>query len=432
MTKTNLDVAIIGAGPYGLSLAAHLAARGVDHRIFGETMGAWKNNMPAGMLLKSYPWASCLSDPKDEFSIKRFSAERALPYHDQMMPLPLDRFIDYGEVFAARYVPAVEHKMLVSLKRSADGFEAAFDDGETLRARRVVLAVGLHPFKRLPQAAAGLPSDLCSHSGDYGPLAPLDGKEVIVIGTGSSASDLAALLHERGIRVSLAGRTPKLQFADRPRGRSWFERVSAPMSGIGHGWTLGTCARYPQLIHLLPDETRIGLAQIAALGPLGGAFMRDRVVGKVPMWLGHTLCGTEVRAGKAVVELADRAGKRVAVRADHVVFATGYRTDVARLGFLSEDLVRGMRLAATAPMLSRNYESSVAGLHFIGPASANSFGPVSRFVYGTYHPARHLARHLLTVLPRRATSFVPARHLEISATAAPALVPDNKQSEVLS
>ena len=99
ISSTSVDVAIIGAGPYGLSLAAHLRARGVDHRIFGEPMGAWKHNMPLGMLLKSYPWATCLSDPKSELTLKRFCTEHALPYHDELMPLPLSRFIEYGEAF---------------------------------------------------------------------------------------------------------------------------------------------------------------------------------------------------------------------------------------------------------------------------------------------------------------------------------------------
>ena len=256
-----VDVAIIGAGPYGLSLAAHLGARGVEYRIFGETMGSWKSNMPPGMLLKSYPWASCLSDPGSEFSVKSFCTERALPYHDVMMPLPLDRFIDYGEAFQARYVPAVERKTLISLEPAADGFRATFDDGETVQARRVVVAVGLHPFKRLPQEAKRLPSRLCSHSGDYGSLAPLDGKEVIVVGSGSSASDLAALLHEHGVNVSLVARGPQLRFADRPRPRRLVERAMAPMSGIGHGWVLGTCAKFPQLIHLLSEDLRVRLAQ---------------------------------------------------------------------------------------------------------------------------------------------------------------------------
>ena len=39
-SSTFVDVAVIGAGPYGLSLAAHLRRRAVEHRIFGEPMGA--------------------------------------------------------------------------------------------------------------------------------------------------------------------------------------------------------------------------------------------------------------------------------------------------------------------------------------------------------------------------------------------------------
>jgi Pyridine nucleotide-disulphide oxidoreductase len=400
----SVDVTVIGAGPYGLSLAAHLRARGVDHRIFGEPMGAWKHNMPPGMLLKSYPWASSLSDPQSEFAVKRFCAARAVPYHDQLMPLPLSRFIEYGEAFQARYVPAVERKTLTALEPAADGFRATFDDGETVHARRVVVAVGLHPFKRLPHEAEHLPADLCSHSGEYGSLEPLDGKEVIVVGSGSSATDLAALLHERGISVSLVARAPQLNFADRPRPRTFFERATAPMSGIGHGWTMGACAKYPQLIRLLPEDLRVRLANAKALGPLGGAFVKDRVVGTVPVWLGRSLRSVETRNGNVLLDLVDAGGARHSLRGDHVIFATGYKIDVGRLGFLNQTLLHQIRLVEEAPQLSACYETSVPGLHFIGPAAANSFGPVCRFVYGTYHPARHLARYLSAVLPRFQTT----------------------------
>ena len=424
-SSTSVDVAVIGAGPYGLSLAAHLGAQEVDYRIFGETMGSWKNNMPPGMLLKSYPWASNLSDPASEFSVKNFCTERAMPYHDEMMPLPLDRFVEYGEAFQVRYVPAVERKSLLSLEPVNGGFRAAFDDGETVQARRVVVAVGLHPFKRLPREAGDLPSELHSHSGDYGSLAPLDGKEVVVVGSGSSASDLAALLHERGQRVSLVAREPVLHFADRPRSRRLLERAVAPMSGIGHGWVMGTCAIYPQLIHRLPEDLRVRLAHARALGPLGGAFVKERVIGQVPMWLGRSIRSTEVLNGRVLLDLHDGEGRRQWLRADHVVFATGYKVDVGRLGFLSPEALQRLRLVDRAPQLSRHYETSVPGLHFIGPAAANSFGPVSRFVYGTYHPARHLARHLAAILPRvssKSTVYHPV-NLDMS----PELVPERQQ-----
>jgi hypothetical protein len=417
-SSTSVDVAVIGAGPYGLSLAAHLRARGVDHRIFGEPMAAWKSNMPPGMLLKSYPWASNISDPGSDFTVKSFCTERALPYHDELMPLPLSRFIEYGEAFQTHYVPAVERKVLMVLEPGPGGLRASFDNGETVHARRVVVAVGLHPFKRLPHEAEHLPADLCSHSGEYGSVEPLDGKEVIVVGSGSSATDLAALLRERGISVSLVARAPRLDFAGRPRPRTFFERTTAPMSGIGHGWTMRACAKHPQLIRLLSEDLRVRLANAKALGPLGGAFVKDRVVGKVPVWLGRALQSTETRNGKVLLDLMDASGARHSLRADHVIFATGYKIDVGRLGFLNQRLLHQIRLVERAPQLSAHYETSVPGLHFIGPAAANSFGPVCRFVYGTYHPARHLARHLSAVLAR----FQPVprvRPLDLDRTVLP-------------
>ncbi|QIG94803.1 MULTISPECIES: FAD-dependent oxidoreductase [unclassified Bradyrhizobium] len=398
--STSVDVAVIGAGPYGLSLAAHLRARGVEHRIFGEPMGPWKHNMPRGMLLKSYPWATSLSDPGSEFTVKSFCTERAMPYHDVLTPLTLDRFIEYGEAFRMRYVPAVESKVLTALETADGGLRASFDDGETINARRVVVAVGLQPFEHLPQDVAHLPAELCSHSGKYGSLEALDGKEVVVVGSGSSATDLAALLHERGISVSLVAHAKQLRFANRPHNRSSIERVMAPLSGIGPGWTLSAYAKYPQLIRLLSKERRIGIANHAALGPLGGAFVRDRVVGKVPTLLGTSLQSTETRNGKVLLNLVDASHAKQSLQADHVIFATGYKIDVSRLGFLNQALLRHIRLEEGAPQLSSHYEASVPGLHFIGPAAANSFGPVCRFVYGTYHPARTLAQHLSSILVR--------------------------------
>ena len=51
-------VVIIGAGPYGLSVAAHLRAHGVAFRIFGAPLDSWRNHMPVGMMLKSDGFAS--------------------------------------------------------------------------------------------------------------------------------------------------------------------------------------------------------------------------------------------------------------------------------------------------------------------------------------------------------------------------------------
>ena len=49
----NYDVAVIGAGPYGLSVAAHLREQSLKVIVFGRPMSFWDRNMPVGMLLRS-------------------------------------------------------------------------------------------------------------------------------------------------------------------------------------------------------------------------------------------------------------------------------------------------------------------------------------------------------------------------------------------
>jgi hypothetical protein len=150
----------------------------------------------------------------------------------------------------------------------------------------------------------------------------------------------------------------------------------------------------------MPANIRIRLANTKALGPLGGAFMHDRVIGKFPQLLGRTFSGITRRGDTVEMRLTAPDGLTDTVHADHVIFATGYKTDVSRLSFLDRSLTSRMRVTGTAPLLSHDYESSIPGLHFIGPASAYSFGPVCRFVFGAFHPARHLTR-LFTKPARR-------------------------------
>ena len=386
-----VDIAIIGAGPYGLALAAHLVKGGRhDIRVFGEPMGSWKNNMPARMLLKSYPWASNIADPESKFTIKNFCTKQRISYHDYLTAVSLETFIQYGEAFQQRYVPFVERRMLVSLQKNSAGFVARFDDDETVHARQVVVAVGLSPFQYLPPITNGLPVEVVSHSGDYGPFDRLAGKRVVVIGSGSSATDLAAFLHESGIAVTIIARSPKLDFAGTPKVRSRVKRAIAPDSGIGEGWTMGVCARAPWLVNMMPEDIRFRLAYTKALGPLGGAFMQDRVIGKFPIMLGRHLVEIKAR-DRVYLKLNGGEKKNEVVTADHVVFATGYKPDVARLVFLDPSIAKQLRQTRQAPHLSRRYESSVPGLHFIGPAAAPSFGPVCRFVFGSFHPARDLS-----------------------------------------
>lgn len=189
------EVAIIGAGPYGLSLAAHLRVARVDHRIFGRPMDAWRSHMPEGMLLKSDGFASNLYDPDGDYPLSRFCRERGIAYEDERVPIRLKTFVDYGLSFKDRFVPQLEEKLVASLTREADGFALGLDDGAIIRARTIVVAVGVGRFRFLPAALAGLPAKYLSHSYDHHDLAFLAGRRVAVIGGGASAIDLASLLN---------------------------------------------------------------------------------------------------------------------------------------------------------------------------------------------------------------------------------------------
>src|SRR6201987_879233 len=98
------DVAIVGAGPYGLSLAAHLAAQNIAFRIFGPAMDTWRSAMPAGMYLKSEGFASSLSDPGKTFTLAHYSTANGIPYADTGLPVPLKVFNDYCVEFQRRFV----------------------------------------------------------------------------------------------------------------------------------------------------------------------------------------------------------------------------------------------------------------------------------------------------------------------------------------
>jgi cation diffusion facilitator CzcD-associated flavoprotein CzcO len=268
------EVAIVGAGPYGLSVAAHLRARGVAFRVFGRPMHTWREQMPKGMLLKSDGFASSLSDPGSNFTLKKFCVREGIPYDDSREPVRLETFMAYGLAFQERMVPELEDRLVVSLNRASGGFRLGLDDGEIVSARRVLLAVGISHFQYIPPDLAHLPAEFFSHSSAHCDLERFRGREVTVIGSGASAIDIAALLHESGAGVNVFARRPSIRFHNPPSGksRSLFQRVRHPSSGIGPGLRSRFFADAPELFYYLPQNLRLKLVR-DHLGPAPGWFM---------------------------------------------------------------------------------------------------------------------------------------------------------------
>lgn len=391
---TNCNTAIIGAGPYGLSLAAYLNGRGVEFRVFGKPMDTWHSHMPKGMRLKSEGFASSLYDPDSTFTLAAYCQEKGLPYADTGLPVPLETFNSYGMEFQRRFVPQVEEKMVVSLQRCDKGFRMQLDDGEETLFKRVVVAVGLTHFAYVPPVLQGLPREYLSHSSDHPSVEHFKGREVTVVGAGASALDIAALLHQAGASVQVVARKPVIRFHDPPTGKSRtaLERLRRPKTGIGHGWKLFFCANAPWLFRRMPEQLRLEAVR-KVLGPAPGWFVKEEVVGKMPFNLGMDITGVNLENGRVRLELKN-GDRGHAITTDHVIAATGYRVDLHRLTFISPSDLAQIRSVENTPVLSASFESSLPGMYFVGTAAANTFGPVLRFAFGAKFTANRLSRHL--------------------------------------
>jgi len=389
------DVAIIGAGPYGLSLAAHLAAAGIDFRIFGKTLDSWRHHMPKDMLLKSDGFASNISAPDEASTLKAWCGARGIAYADQGAPISLDLFTDYAGWFQRRYVPRVEEKNVVSVARNGEGFALELETGERLAAKYVVMAAGITWFAHMHPALKDLPGWAASHSFAHRDVSEFKGRDVAVLGAGASAVDLAALLADSGANVQIVARARAVRFhaPPDPHGASLLRQIKTPASGIGPGWRSFFCANTPLLFHRLPESMRLRATR-NHLGPAPGWFMRERVEGKIPMQLGTNVTGARVDRDHVELALADEAGARATASFDHVISATGYRPNLARLPFLSLSLLSEIASVENTPVLSDQFETSSPGFYVTGPAAANAFGPLMRFMVGAEFAAPRIAAHI--------------------------------------
>ena len=381
------EVIVIGAGPYGLAAAAHLAGRGVETCVFGEPMSFWRHNMPKGMKLRS-PWgATHIPDPRHDLSLDAFISARGLSRRE---PLPLETFVDYGIWFQRAALPEIDLRRIARIESAGRGLRVVTVDGARVYARRVVVTTGLAGQAFRPDPFADVPAEMASHSSEHSDLGIFRGRRVAVVGRGQSACESAVLLHEAGADVELIcrGDVHWLGGSAKP-GRAavaWLSaRLTSP-SGVGP-FPLNWLAERPDLAHAMPPEMRAHF-NARCLRPGAAAWLRSRFT------------GVRVRAGERI-HAAKVAGERIALVLDrgtavfdHVLLGTGYKIEVARLGLLDPALLAALACRSGAPILGAGFESSVPGLHFIGASAVESYGPLMRFIAGAGFAARALTRHV--------------------------------------
>lgn len=380
-----LETIVIGAGPYGLSATAHLRKAGVETRTFGSPMGFWRNHTPAGMMLRSALGASDISSPDQGMTLAAYLGDRgAIPDG----PVPVSSFVDYGTWFQSRRLPDIDRRHVSQILAERDGFCVVVEDGETFRAKRVVVATGIADFAQRPSLLECAPRSLVSHSSDNPDPAGFRGRRVGIIGSGQSAIETAALMSEGGAEVEVIMRAARIRWlhgAVRLRQQlGAVGRLMFPWTDVGTPPFNQVIAR-PALYRSLPAAARVGIDRRTMRASVAG-WLKPRI-GGVRLSSSRTVVRAELRDDQIGLVLDDASIGTF----DHVVLATGFRINLARVPFLTRELLAAVRQTAGYPHLKFGFESSVKGLHFIGATAAYCFGSVTRFVAGTTYSAAALS-----------------------------------------
>ncbi len=386
MAKPDSNIVVIGAGPYGLAATIHLRRANESVDIIGAPMSSWKS-MPAGMLLRSNWGATSMVDRSGDLSLDRFISDTARAGGNE--PVPLEDFIRYGEWVQETAVPDVEDASVAEIDRHDSGFLVRLESGETRTARRVVMACGIGPFAHRPAPFDAVSGGGVSHTSEHRDLAVFAGRDLAIIGGGQSALESAALAAEAGARVEIIVRSTHLNWL---RGHSVKSRlgslgpiVYAP-TDVGPLW-YSRLVSQPDAFRRLPVAAQTRIAR-RCIRPAGAHWLKPRIATS-RLSLGRTVEQIVLNNGRVELQLDDGSRRDV----DHVLLGTGYRVDLRRYTMLSPRLVQEVRSVNGYPILADGFESSVAGLHFVGAPAAPSFGPIMRFVSGTWFAGRELAAH---------------------------------------
>ena len=372
------QVLVIGAGPFGLSLAAHAKHLGIDHLIVGEPMAAWRNNMPQGMILRSH--ADWHLDAAELHTIERFCDERGVTVA-AVEPLSRDFYLEYVDWFIENTAIAPIDQRVRRLDYRGGAFEAELEDGHAIRAAKVVLAVGFGSFKNIPaRLSAMLPADRLSHTCDLVEFDRFRDKRCLIVGGRQSAFEWTALLVEHGAQeVHVSHRHPTPAFED-----SEWEWIDAVVTRFVEepNWYRDLTGDGQARIHERFAEAKIKLEP----------WLWPRIdKPNVHLWPETELQSATEHGDGLRVELDN--GPRLTV--DHVILATGYRVDMRNLAMLSPDLQAALTVKDGFPVLDSQLQSSIPGMFITSLPASGDFGPFFGFTVAVKASAKIITKALL-------------------------------------
>jgi thioredoxin reductase len=346
-------------------------------------MEFWATKMPAGMLLRSPRVASSLSDPDKAFTLEAYEAAAK---RKPCAPLPLDTFVEYGRWFRHQLDSDLDQRTVLRVDRDSSGFRLTLQDGEEIRAKDVVVAAGIGPFRKKPEVFQNLSPQQAIHCYEGRDVQRFKGKRVAVIGGGQSALESAALIHEAGAEVEIIVRQEGLKWIGQ---HTWLHHMGPLTSMLYSSHDVGPLGisrlvAYPNVVSLVPVKLRDRI-RVRAVRPAGSRWLPARLAA-VKVTTSRSVSQAKTSGDAVTLKLDDGSERQV----DHVVLGTGYRVDISKYNFLPQELARDIKLFDGYPKLAGGFRSSVPGLYFIGATAARSFGPLLYFVAGTEFASREL------------------------------------------
>ena len=388
--NADLDVAIVGAGPYGLAVAAHLPHRRTV--VFGRPMQTGRTLMPADMQLRAAWDDMTLTTPKPGRG--DLSDWLRTTGRERVEPMQVRDFVAYVDWYRDRFVERVVPHDAARIEDRDGRFRIETAGGETWTARSLVIAVGVTPFARVPDPFREPEPGRVELAVDRTSYADLEGRSVAVVGAGQTAVEAAATALRDGAHVELLARSRLVWFADHephhPRSglaRRLYE-LAYPTVGYGPP-PLNRLVLHPDLFARLPAPVRDRVTR-RLLRPGGSPWLRSQVEGRAAVTEGVTVDRVSRANGGLRLGLSDGTSRSV----DLVLLAAGYRFQLDRLAYLGDEISSRIRVEGGWPVLDRNFRSTHPLVHFVGYAAEGLFGASARFVLGAPFAAARLARAL--------------------------------------
>jgi cation diffusion facilitator CzcD-associated flavoprotein CzcO len=362
------ELLVIGAGPFGLAMAAYAAHHHMNYVVVGYPMSFWHAHMPQGMSLRSAcDWHL---DPLNIHTIEAYLQTQQLRPAD-VEPLARDVYLHYAQWFQAQKMIEPHATLVEQLNHSPDTppiFEAILADGESIIARNVLLAVGFQYFKNIPsELAKRIPPGYFSHTCDCVSFDAFRGQRCLIVGGRQSAFEWAALLHEHGaaaIHLSYRHDTPQFQ----PSDWSWVSPLVDAMVE-DPGWFRRLAAEEKQALN-----QRFWAEGRLKLEP----WLKPRIDHDTIMLWPTSQVVSCCQLPQGAIEVILDVGERLTV--DHIILATGYKVNMANIPFLSRgDILPNLQISNGYPVLDEHFQSTIPGLFITSMPATQDFGSFFAF-----------------------------------------------------